>query len=159
MEETTSVDGERNALQSAARGVICDIDVGNAKTIEQRVRKVASQFKEKLTDLIKGLLSAKIVQPSTSPWTRPIVVIVKKNRVDIRVCIDHRLVSDLTQLMVYPMPLLQELLEDLDKALWYCSLDAVSNFWVVGITERARRISDSINPLNLFEWMRMPFGL
>ncbi|CAH0519195.1 unnamed protein product [Peronospora belbahrii] len=37
--------------------------------------------------------------------------------------------------MVYPMPLINELLEDLNRASWYCSLDMAS------------------------EWLRMPFGL
>ena len=77
---------------------------------------------------------------------------------DIRLCIDYRLVNDLTRLMVYPMPLIKELLEDRDKALWYCSLDMASGFWVVGMTERARLISAFITPFGLFEWKRMPFG-
>ena len=140
-------------------GHIGHIDVGNAKPIAQRVRKVAPQFKEKLADLIKGLLSVKIIQPSTSPWASPIVIIVKKNGVDIRLCIDYRLVNDLTQLMVYPMPLINELLEDLDSALWYCSLDMASGFRVVSMTERARLISAFVIPLGLFEWLRMPFRL
>ncbi|CAH0475209.1 unnamed protein product [Peronospora belbahrii] len=41
-----------NALPLAARDAICDIDVGNARPIAQRVRKVAPQFKEKLAYLI-----------------------------------------------------------------------------------------------------------
>ena len=69
------------------------------------------------------------------------------------------MVNDLTRLMVYPMPLVNELLEDLDKALWYCSLDMASGFWVVIMTERARLISAFVTPLGLFEWRRMPFGL
>ncbi|GMF38646.1 unnamed protein product [Phytophthora fragariaefolia] len=60
--------GKGNALPPAARGVVCDIDVGNVKPIAQRVRKVAPQFREKLSDLIKGLLGAKIISVSTSPW-------------------------------------------------------------------------------------------
>ena len=63
----------------------------------------------------------------------------------------YRLVNDLTQLMVYPMPLMNELLEDLDSALWYCSLDMASGFWVVSMTERARLISAFVIPLGLFE--------
>ncbi|POM76019.1 Reverse transcriptase [Phytophthora palmivora] len=94
-----------------------------------------------------------------SPWASPIVVIVKKNGVDIRLCIDYRLVNSLTQLMVYPMPLINDLLEDLDKVLWYCSLDMASGFWVVTMTDRARAISAFITPFGLFEWSRMPFGL
>ena len=78
---------------------------------------------------------------------------------DIRVCIEYRLVNDLTQLMVYPTSLINELLEDLYKALWYCSLDMANSFWVFGITKRAIQISTFITPLGLFEWIRMPFGL
>ncbi|KAE9181584.1 hypothetical protein PF002_g27227 [Phytophthora fragariae] len=61
--------------------------------------------------------------------------------------------------MIYPMPLINDLLEDLDKVLWYCSLDMASGFWVVSMTDRARAISAFITPFGLFEWNRMPFGL
>ncbi|OWY91510.1 reverse transcriptase, partial [Phytophthora megakarya] len=151
--------GKGNALPPAAKGVICDIDVGNARPVAQRVRKISSQFREKLADLIRGLLSARMIRASKSPWASPIVVIVKKNGVDIRLCVDYRLVNGLTQLMVYPMPLVTDLLEDLDKYRWYCSLDMASGFWVVPMTDRARLISAFIIPFGLFEWLRMPFGL
>ncbi|KAE9168139.1 hypothetical protein PF005_g28510 [Phytophthora fragariae] len=151
--------GKGNALPPVARGIVCDIDVGGTKPIAQRVRKVAPQFREKLSDLIKGLLGARIINMSTSPWASPIVVIIKKNGVDIRLCIDYRLVNSLTRLMIYPMPLINDLLEDLDKVLWYCSLDMASGFWVVTMTDRARAISAFITPFGLWEWNRMPFGL
>ncbi|KAE8997397.1 hypothetical protein PR003_g18937 [Phytophthora rubi] len=57
------------------------------------------------------------------------------------------------------MPLINDLLDDLDKVLWYCSLDMTSGFWVVSMTDRARIISAFITPFGLFEWNRMPFGL
>ncbi|KAJ8502800.1 hypothetical protein ON010_g19160 [Phytophthora cinnamomi] len=57
------------------------------------------------------------------------------------------------------MPLINDLLEDLDKVLWYFSLDMASGFWVVTMTDRARAISPFITPFGLFEWNRMPFGL
>ncbi|POM63433.1 Reverse transcriptase [Phytophthora palmivora] len=62
-------------------------------------------------------------------------------------------------LMIYPMPLINDLLDDLDKVLWYCSLYMASGFWVVPVTDRARSISAFITPFGLFEWNRMPFGL
>ncbi|EGZ10864.1 hypothetical protein PHYSODRAFT_337636 [Phytophthora sojae] len=76
--------GKGNALPPAALGVVCDIDVGDAKSVAQRVRKIPPQFREKVADLIKGLLSARMIQKSKSPWASPIVVIIKKNGVDIR---------------------------------------------------------------------------
>ena len=80
---------KRNALPPAARGTVCDIDVGEARPIAQRVRPVAPKFREKLADLIKGLLLTKIIRPSTSPWASPVVVIITKNGEDIRLCIEY----------------------------------------------------------------------
>ena len=59
------------------------------------------------------------LQRSTSSWASPIVIIVTINRVDIRLCIEYRMVNELTRLMVYPMPLVNEFMGDLDNTLWY----------------------------------------
>ena len=75
-------------------------------------------------------------------------------------CIDYRMVNELMQLMVYPIPLVNnKLLEDSNKVLWYCLLNMFSGFWVVSMTERARLISAFVTPFGLFEWKMMPFGL
>ncbi|OWZ08023.1 LOW QUALITY PROTEIN: hypothetical protein PHMEG_00019499 [Phytophthora megakarya] len=144
--------GKENTPPPAARGVVCDIDVGGARPIALKCRKLRIQFREKLAELIKGLLSAKMINHSRSPWASPIVVIIKKNSVDIRLCIDYRLVNSLTQLMVYPMPLTNGLREYLESTLWYCSLDMADD-------GSGRLISAFITPFELFEWNRMPFGL
>ena len=54
--------GKGNVLPPASQGggAICDIYVGGVSPISQRVRPVAPKFREKLADLTKGLLSAKI---------------------------------------------------------------------------------------------------
>ncbi|OWZ20271.1 reverse transcriptase [Phytophthora megakarya] len=106
---------------------------------------------EKLADLIKGLLSAQTVNYSRPPWASPIVVIINKNGVDMWLCIDYRLVNILTELMIYSMPLINDLLENLESTLWYCSLDMASGFWVVKMTDRAPLISACITPFGLFE--------
>ncbi|OWY99586.1 reverse transcriptase [Phytophthora megakarya] len=64
--------GKGNALPPAARGVVCDIDVGGARPIALKCRKLRIQFREKLADLIKGLLSAKMINYSRSPWASPL---------------------------------------------------------------------------------------
>ena len=74
-------------------------------------------------------------------------------------CIDYRRVNQPTRLTVYPMTLISDLLQDTDKAMWYCSLDMASGFWVVEMTERARENLAFITPSGLLQWIRIPFGL
>ncbi|OWZ18536.1 reverse transcriptase [Phytophthora megakarya] len=95
------------------------------------------QFREKLVDVIKSLLSGRMINYSRSPCASPVVVTIKKDGVDMRLCIDYRLVNILTQLMIYAMLLINDLLQDLEATLWYCSLDMASGFWVVKRTDRA----------------------
>ncbi|OWZ10188.1 reverse transcriptase [Phytophthora megakarya] len=47
--------GKGNALPPAAKGVVCDIDVGNAKPIAPRTRKVPTRFHEKVAGLGNAL--------------------------------------------------------------------------------------------------------
>ncbi|OWZ09258.1 reverse transcriptase [Phytophthora megakarya] len=120
---------------------INDIRVEDPDAPQEDCERVAPQFREKLSILFKGLLSATIFPSSTSPWASPIVVTIKAIGVDIRLCIDYQEVNSLTRLMVYPMPLINDLLEGFEKVLWYYSLDMACGFWAMFMTPRARLIS------------------
>ncbi|GMF10181.1 unnamed protein product [Phytophthora lilii] len=83
-----------NALPPPAYGVVCDIDVGDHPPIKQRARRVPLRHLRKLYELLKGLLTAGLVAFSDSPWASPIVIVLKKNGVGIRLCIDYMMVID-----------------------------------------------------------------
>ncbi|KAJ8569470.1 hypothetical protein ON010_g5790 [Phytophthora cinnamomi] len=51
-----------------------------------------------------------LIEYSDSEWESPIVIVMKKNGVDIRLCIDYRLVDQLIKLMHHPLPLIDDLL-------------------------------------------------
>ncbi|GMF37875.1 unnamed protein product [Phytophthora fragariaefolia] len=89
----------------------------------------------------------------------PDVIVLKKNGVDIRMCIDYHLVNGFIQLSNYPLPLIDDLLIGFESAMWFMSLDMVSGFWAVRMTERAKLISAFVCPFGHFQWVRMPFGL
>ncbi|KAE9172150.1 hypothetical protein PF002_g29640 [Phytophthora fragariae] len=148
-----------NALPPPAYGVVCDIDVQGHPPIKQKARRTPLRFLGKLYELLKGLLTARLVSFSDSPWASPIVIVLKKNGIDIRLCIDYKRVNAITAIMEYAMPLVDDLLTEMEAYLWFCSLDAASGFWAVMMTRRARKISAFVCALGHFEWLRMPFGL
>ncbi|KAG3133022.1 hypothetical protein PC128_g26399 [Phytophthora cactorum] len=148
-----------NELPLPAYGVVCDINTQGHAPIKQRARRVPLRYLGKLYELLRALLRAGLIVFSDSPWASPIVIMMKKNGQDIRLCIDYKMVNEITAIMEYAMPLVDDLLTDLECYLWFCSLDAASGFWAIMMTLRARKVSAFVCALGHFEWLRMPFGL
>jgi hypothetical protein len=131
-------------------GVVCDLDVGDARPVAQRARQIAPHILVKVYELLKKLLETGLIELSESEWASPIVIVLKKNGVDIRMCIDYRLVNQLIRLSRYPLPLIDDLLIGFEAAMWFMSLDMASGFWAVLMTERAKLISAFICPFGHF---------
>ncbi|POM76224.1 LOW QUALITY PROTEIN: Reverse transcriptase [Phytophthora palmivora] len=104
------------------------------------------------------------IPETTSPWASPIVIVLKKNGVDIRLCIDYRKVNAITMIMEYAMPLVDDILSELEKYLWFCScgqrlLGCDDDQPSSAHLGASRRISAFVCALGHFECLRMPFGL
>ncbi|OWZ01750.1 hypothetical protein PHMEG_00026804 [Phytophthora megakarya] len=123
-----------NALPPPAYGVVCDIDVQGHAPIKQRARRIPLRHMQKLYELLKELSKAGLIAFSDSPWASPIVIVLKKNGQDIRLCIDYKMVNAVTAIMEYAMPLVDDLLTELENYLWFCSLDVASGFWAIMMT-------------------------
>ncbi|OWZ02643.1 hypothetical protein PHMEG_00025759, partial [Phytophthora megakarya] len=126
-----------NALPPPAYGVVCDIDVQRHALIKPRAMRIPLRHLQKLYELLKGLLNAGLITSSDSPWASPIVIVLKKNGQDIRLCIDYKMANAVTAIMEYAIPLVDDLLPELNNYLWFCSLDAASGFWAIMMTMRA----------------------
>ncbi|KAE9012855.1 hypothetical protein PR003_g17330 [Phytophthora rubi] len=113
----------------------------------------------KVYELLKKLLETGLVEHSESPWASPIVIVLKKNGIDVRMCIDYRVVNGSIRLSNYPLPLIDDLLVGFESAMWFMSLDMASGVWAIRMTERAKLISAFVCPFGHFHWIRMPFGL
>ncbi|KAE9292695.1 hypothetical protein PR003_g24695 [Phytophthora rubi] len=120
--------GDGNAAPAPARGVVCDLDVGDARPVAQRPRSIAPHIMIKVYELLKKLLETGLVEHSESPWASPIVIVLKKNGIDIRMCIDYRIVNGFIRLSNYPLPLIDDLLVGFESAMWFMSLDMASGF-------------------------------
>lgn len=84
------------------------IDTGSSPTIRQPVRQVAPHKRE-------DMLDRKIIQPSSSPWASPIVLVPKKGG-SVWFCIDYRKVNAVTRRDTYPLPGIDDTLDTLAGA-------------------------------------------
>lgn len=76
---------------------------------------------------VADLLQSGMIQPSSSPFASPIILARKKTG-DWRLCVDYRRLNALTVKNKYPLPVIDELLDELHGAVWFTSLDLSSGY-------------------------------
>ena len=105
------------------------------------------------------MLTQKIIEPSDSPWSAP-VCLVKKKDGTCRFCVDFRALNNVTQKDAYPLPRIDTTLENLAGSRWFCTLDLVSGYWQIKMSESSKNKTSFATPhRGLFRFNVMPFGL
>ncbi|XP_037777067.1 uncharacterized protein LOC119574050 [Penaeus monodon] len=117
--------------------------------------------RHKLTALLcryKGLFDGGEEAGSTSPWMSP-VVLVKKKGGGLRFCVDYRGLNAVTKGDTYPLPLINELIDELGPKNIFTTLDARAAYWSVEVEESDRPKTAFSDGYRLFQFCRLPFGL
>ncbi|KAK3749370.1 hypothetical protein QZH41_009456, partial [Actinostola sp. cb2023] len=99
-----------------------------------------------------------VIRESKSPYASP-VVLVRKRDGSLRICIDYRKINAKTVRDSYPLPRIQETLEALHGARWFCSLYLQSGYLQVEVKEEDKHKTAVTTPFGLYEYNRMAFGL
>ncbi|KAL0401529.1 UNVERIFIED_CONTAM: Transposon Ty3-G Gag-Pol polyprotein [Sesamum latifolium] len=92
-----------------------------------------SELKE-LKKQLEELLDKGFIRPSISPWGAP-VLFVKKKDGSMRLCIDYRQLNRITIKNKYPLPRIDDLLDQLKGATVFSKIDLRSGYWQLRIEE------------------------
>ena len=134
------------------------IDTGQAKPVKIPPTRVTQKQKQIIEDEIDSMLEKDIIQPSTSPWSSPILLVTKRDG-SIRFCIDYRRLNAVTVKDAYPLPRIDDSLDALSGARWFSTLDLVSGYWQAEILESDRPKTAFYCHKGLFQFKVLPFGL
>ena len=134
------------------------INTKGSHPIRQQPRRLPPFRREEVHQLLDDMLSRDIIQPSTSPWASPIVLVKKKDGTT-RFCIDYRKLNSVTCRDAYPLPRIDDTLDTLSGSQWFSTLDLLSGYWQVEVAERDREKTAFTTHEGLFEFKVMPFGL
>ena len=104
------------------------------------------------------MLKAGVIEHSYSPWASPVVLVRKKDG-EIRFCVDYRKVNDVTEKDVYPLPRIDDVLDQLNGARYFVKLDLYKWYWQVPVREEHVPKTAFSTPDGHYQFRRMPFGL
>jgi chorismate mutase len=87
----------------------------DAKPVKQRHRRGSPDETKIMNEHVDDMLKRKITRPSKSPWASP-VVLVKKKDGTMRFAVDYRKVNSMTIKDSFPLPYIQDTLDNLAGA-------------------------------------------
>ena len=134
------------------------IATGDAPPIKQPSRSIPVARQHEVRKLLYEMLQKDVIQPSASPWASPVVFVQKKGGT-MRFCIDYRKLNSVTRKDAYPLPRIDETLEALGGSKWFSTLDLLSGYWQVEVSEQDRPKTAFSTREGLSEFKVMPFGL
>ena len=138
------------------------IDTGENRPVRQRCRRFCRAHIQVIRDHVAKLSANGTIRPSDSNWAANPVIVDKKTG-EKRLCIDYRGLNAVTlNPDSYMLPRIDDTLDALTGARYFCTLDLIQGYHQVELTEESKPKTAFYAPYcnpSQWEYNYMPFGL
>lgn len=147
-----------------------DDDVGHVTLMKHKItttdnipfrqpdRCIPPAIKPEVKKILEDWLKKGIIQESSSPYASQLVFAKKKNG-QIRACVDYRMLNKKTVKDAFPLPRIEETMEQLKGSKYFCSLDLTQGYLQIEVDEEDRQKTAFRAFGHLYEFCRLPYGV
>lgn len=134
----------------------------NDKPIYIKNYRTPHGHKDEIDRQVRNLLEQNIIGPSLSPFNSPVLLVPKKSLTGTK---QWRLVVDFRQLNKrlvpdkFPLPRVDETLDELGRSKFFTTLDLQSGFHQIALDKKSRQFTAFSTGKGHFHYTRVPFGL
>lgn len=134
------------------------IDTGNHRPVYTPPYRRSLRDQTAITEQTQILLRDDRIEPSTSPWCSP-VVLVKKKDGTTRFCVDYRKLNDATTKDSFPLPRLDDIFDQISGSNYFTKLDFKNGYFQVPLAPSDRPKTAFSTRDNHYQFTVLPQGV
>ena len=116
------------------------------------------KLKDEIQQQVQEMLSQGLIRHSQSSFSSPVLLVRKKDG-GYRFCVDFRHLNALTVKSKFPVPVFDQLMDELAHARWFSTLDLRAGFHQILLREGEEFKTAFQTHLGQYEFRVMAFGL
>jgi hypothetical protein len=123
------------------------------------VYRLSREEFEALKEYIAKMIKEGKIRPSSSPAGSPVLFVPKQGGRGLRLCVDYRNLNKITKKDRTPLPIMDQLAEQVAGADWFTKLDLKAGYNLIRIRKGDEWKTAFRSPLGHYEYLVMLFGL